>query len=271
MEQHYCPGAKMLRQPSPELFSCPRCGEEVEIWTDELKANCPKCGKTVVREDEGSCLDWCKFGKDCVGEETYSRYITRKTSRLKERLISEVGFEGDDGAEAIRIATDAEELAKREGAELHIVVPAAILLSSQFGETSWVAVENVSHDGKQKNLPRSIRRQESQAHNTVPLDHPRMSSLLQVDRSIDTLLLKQGLQLETIREIETVLRNGLDAQEQSPVNCRVVHDAFLLERLRKKGEKGSDKEIESVSKRTAVSAYFLTETGKERAKERGYF
>ena len=44
-----CPGAKTFIQPKPELIPCSFCGEEVEIWTDEVKATCPKCQGTVMR------------------------------------------------------------------------------------------------------------------------------------------------------------------------------------------------------------------------------
>lgn len=40
-----CPGSKPLRQPAPEIFICSSCGEEVEIWTDEVRRDCSSCGK----------------------------------------------------------------------------------------------------------------------------------------------------------------------------------------------------------------------------------
>lgn len=69
----FCPGSKALREPTPEEMPCPNCGESVEIWTHELKATCPKCGGTVMREVMPSCIDWCKFAKECVGEEVYAK------------------------------------------------------------------------------------------------------------------------------------------------------------------------------------------------------
>ena len=46
-----CPGAKMIRQPKPEMFDCPQCGSEVEIWTDELKGVCPQCKTTLITRE----------------------------------------------------------------------------------------------------------------------------------------------------------------------------------------------------------------------------
>ncbi len=68
-----CPGARTIREPSPEYINCPDCGSEVEIWTDELKATCPGCGNKVFREQQASCIDWCPHAKECVGPEAYER------------------------------------------------------------------------------------------------------------------------------------------------------------------------------------------------------
>ena len=80
-----CPGAQRFRQPSPEMIKCPYCGEEVEIWTDEVTATCPKCGNTVSREAGQSCLDWCKFAKECVGEKIYNKHLKNRKSRVNSQ------------------------------------------------------------------------------------------------------------------------------------------------------------------------------------------
>jgi hypothetical protein len=73
-----CPGAQRVTQPKPEIIKCPHCSKEVEIWTDEAKAVCPNCKKTVTRLKGQSCLDWCKYAKDCVGDKAYNKYIKNK-------------------------------------------------------------------------------------------------------------------------------------------------------------------------------------------------
>jgi len=76
-----CPGSKILKQPRPEIFTCPDCGYEVEIWTDEIRRKCPACGRMVTRFQDMSCVEWCKMAKNCVGEDAYNRYmINRATS-----------------------------------------------------------------------------------------------------------------------------------------------------------------------------------------------
>ena len=62
----------------PEEHPCPQCGGDVEVWTHELKATCPHCGATVFKEKSPSCIDWCQYAKECVGEELYAKLVEGK-------------------------------------------------------------------------------------------------------------------------------------------------------------------------------------------------
>ena len=73
-----CPGADKFRQPQPTVTSCLFCGEEVEIWTDELQSRCPNCKSIVERQIEPNCLDWCRYAKESVGEQVYNKYLKNK-------------------------------------------------------------------------------------------------------------------------------------------------------------------------------------------------
>lgn len=74
--QFTCPGAANLRSPTLEVRTCPQCGEEIEIFSDEMKASCERCG-FVIYNNIISCVRWCRYAKECVGEEMY-RKITGK-------------------------------------------------------------------------------------------------------------------------------------------------------------------------------------------------
>ena len=73
-----CPGSQKFKQPEPQNTICDRCGQEVEIWTDEVEATCPGCGAKATRKTGQCCLDWCKYAKECVGEEKYDTYMKKK-------------------------------------------------------------------------------------------------------------------------------------------------------------------------------------------------
>lgn len=68
-----CPGARTIREATPEYISCPHCGREIEIWSDELVARCPHCHGAVPQKRGASCIDWCAFAADCVGAQKYRR------------------------------------------------------------------------------------------------------------------------------------------------------------------------------------------------------
>ena len=78
MSLFQCPGAVRIKEPIPEFFKCPTCGAEVEIWTHEQSRKCERCGTEVFKEYVPSCIEWCKYAKDCIGEEAYGRYMTGK-------------------------------------------------------------------------------------------------------------------------------------------------------------------------------------------------
>ena len=78
-----CPGSQKFSQPQPEYIKCNFCGQEIEIWTDEVKVVCPGCKKTIIRDSGDTCLDWCKYAKECVGEKAYQNYLENKKMTKK--------------------------------------------------------------------------------------------------------------------------------------------------------------------------------------------
>lgn len=62
-----CPGISQFMRPTPSFLKCPKCGSDVEIWSDEEEAQCPTCGIIVSRGKVQSCLDWCKYADKCRG------------------------------------------------------------------------------------------------------------------------------------------------------------------------------------------------------------
>ena len=65
-----CPGQDS-RKLSVSIHKCPNCGNEVEIFSDELRVKCRKCGEMVYREQTPSCITWCASARQCIGEERW--------------------------------------------------------------------------------------------------------------------------------------------------------------------------------------------------------
>ena len=132
MLSKHCPGSLGFVQPKPELFRCPGCGREVEIWSDKAMGNCPVCSKTVFRPGMQSCLDRYKHAKECVGEKKLTQY-TRMKGLLRKQALS-FAMEGYFGTDARRIrlakrtAGYAEMiLAGDDKADPNVVIAAAFL------------------------------------------------------------------------------------------------------------------------------------------------
>lgn len=81
MFKNSCPGSKEIKQPRPEEIRCRRCGKTLEIWTDETEVKCGNCGEINSRLIGPSCIDWCAFAKECVGEDKYQRLKSGKASK----------------------------------------------------------------------------------------------------------------------------------------------------------------------------------------------
>ena len=80
------------RTPTIEDRICPNCGNPIEIFSTDTEVACDKCG-FVVYNDKLSCVQWCKYAKQCVGEETYEKLmiIARRNQEKAdaERRIAE--------------------------------------------------------------------------------------------------------------------------------------------------------------------------------------
>jgi hypothetical protein len=68
-----CPGAAMLRgTPTIAEKICPVCGREIEIFSIDTHVVCD-CG-FIAYNDAQNCVQWCRYARDCVGEEVYERF-----------------------------------------------------------------------------------------------------------------------------------------------------------------------------------------------------
>lgn len=65
-----CPGQDM-RNLKAALYKCSSCGNEAEMFSDELRTKCKKCGQYVYKEQAPSCIEWCASARQCLGEERW--------------------------------------------------------------------------------------------------------------------------------------------------------------------------------------------------------
>jgi HD superfamily phosphodiesterase len=232
-----CPGSEGVKRPTPENIKCPFCSGEVEIWTDEVEAVCPNCEKTVAREQRQSCLEWCSYAKECVGEGKYNMYMKNRTVSVKDELLKELEeFFGRDTKRidhAKRVLGFSEELLKSEKAGWNIVIPASILhdVGIKIAEDKYGSAAGHYQEAEGPPIARGI-------------------------------LIKVGFKKEDIDEICQIIANHHSPGKVDTLNFKVLYDADWLVNLK---DEVDMKDKERLSK--AIDKIFLTETGKKMARE----
>jgi hypothetical protein len=82
MKPAFCPGSANLRTPIITVKACPQCQRDVEVFSNEVKAEC-RCGFTVYNDIE-SCVQWCKYARECVGDALYEE-LTKGKDQISHR------------------------------------------------------------------------------------------------------------------------------------------------------------------------------------------
>ena len=71
---------------------CPNCGAEIEMFSVDTEMKCEKCGYTVYN-DTLSCVQWCKYARQCMGDEMVERLMAvvrqKKEREAAERMEKE--------------------------------------------------------------------------------------------------------------------------------------------------------------------------------------
>ena len=72
------------RPKTPEIIEkiCPQCGHEIELFTIDTQMPCEHCG-FVAYNDTLSCIQWCKYARKCVGNDTYEKMM--KIAELQKK------------------------------------------------------------------------------------------------------------------------------------------------------------------------------------------
>jgi HD superfamily phosphohydrolase YqeK len=230
-----CPGARAIRQPKPEMFDCPKCGSEVEIWTDELKGVCLNCKTVVMRYQDQSCLEWCKLAKNCVGEKAYTNFMKNRSQTIKDKLLEDVSLLfGDDKKRiehAKKVTVYVQEMAEKEGGDYHILMPAAILhdIGIKVAEEKYGSAAGHLQEKEGPGLARK-------------------------------LLLRLGLGMEYIDEICGIIAHHHTPGVINTKNFKILYDADCIVNMQEEGGTGDKEEL-----RKKIDEIFLTKTGKELA------
>ena len=70
---------------------CPNCGSLIELFSIDTEVACENCG-FVAYNDTLSCVQWCKYARQCVGDEMYEAMMKVAASQ-KTRNARKTGGE----------------------------------------------------------------------------------------------------------------------------------------------------------------------------------
>ncbi len=81
------------RTPTIHEKICPNCGEIIEIFSIDTRVPCEKCG-FVAYNDTLSCVQWCEYAKQCVGEEMYEKMMEILTMQKEQAKLQREAKKG---------------------------------------------------------------------------------------------------------------------------------------------------------------------------------
>ena len=83
------------RTPTIHEKVCPNCGEIIEIFSIDTQVPCEKCG-FVAYNDTLSCVQWCEYAKQCVGEEMYDKMMEILAIQKEQAKLQREGKKVED-------------------------------------------------------------------------------------------------------------------------------------------------------------------------------
>jgi len=213
-----CPGQDSRYWRPEAIFDvkCPNCGEMIEFFKDDTRRRCPACGQEVPNpEMDFGCAAYCPYAEQCLGSLFGETAGDGKLNILKRKMLREIRNllqnDGKKVAEATIFLELCEELGKKEGADLGLVLLAGFA-------TLY--------------LPAGIQSED----------------LLKRFQQVREKLLEIGAEEKTAEDALSLIDNGLSGRlqdEKDLKNYDVIKDASVISSFQAEaeddGEKLSDK------------------------------
>ena len=73
------------KTPTIHEKGCPNCGSIIELFSIDTQMPCENCG-FVAYNDTLSCVQWCKYARQCVGDEMYERMMEIAAQQKKDKV-----------------------------------------------------------------------------------------------------------------------------------------------------------------------------------------
>jgi len=121
-----CPGQDTQFWKPNDVYNveCPKCGNSVEFFKDDIRRRCQKCGHMFINPKLNlGCARWCQFADQCVGAIGKEEFKEIITLAMKEHL----GGDTERIEKALKVGRFAEDILEKEEGNPKVVIAAAIL------------------------------------------------------------------------------------------------------------------------------------------------
>lgn len=236
-----CPGQDTQYWKPGAIYEarCPECGEEVEFFKDDPSRKCPNCGHRFLNPAlDFGCAAYCQYAEQCLGN-LPPELIAQKQELFKDRVAIEMkkyfGRDFKRIGHAMKVARYAEQIGKKEGANMAVVLISAYLHDIGIKEAERKYQSNDAKYQEKEGPP--------------------------VAREI---LKKLGADESLIEEVLDIIGHHHHPAEDETLNFKCVYDADAIVNLE---EKQNEKLSNPETLERVIDKIFLTKTGKELAKE----
>jgi Zn ribbon nucleic-acid-binding protein len=227
-----CPGQDTQFWGPDDIYSveCPKCGNSVEFFKDDIRRRCEKCGHMFLNPKLNlGCARWCQYADQCVGDMDREEFKEIIIASMKEFY----GHEQEKIDRALEALGFAEQILEQEYGHPKVVVAAAALYG--IGEQEREGKAQSSEVPDKENFP-----------------------------LIRSILESSGAKEEVLEEVCRMLESHGHPGKIDTLNSRIVHDAYELVRLKNEsGAKGREE------MRKGKRGRFLTATAKKIAESIG--
>jgi len=200
-----CPGQDMQFWGPDAIYSaeCPRCGNPVEFFKDDIHRRCPECGHMFLNPKLNlGCARWCQFADQCVGAMDKEDFKELIVAGMKKHY-------GDDQEkidQALEVLGCAEEIMEQqEDVNPKVVIAAAALYGIGIDERGRTVKRGPAHD--EVNFP-----------------------------TVRDILESSGARDKIIEEVCRILEDSGHPERANTSEGRMVHDAFQLARCKGESE-----------------------------------
>jgi exosome complex RNA-binding protein Csl4 len=212
-----CPGQDTQFWGPDAIYSveCPKCGNPVEFFKDDIRRKCPKCGHMFFNPKLNlGCARWCQFADQCIGSIDKEEFKELILAGMKEHY----GDEQDKIDQALGVLGRAEEIMEQqEDVNPKVVIAAAALY-----------VIGIDERGK------TVKRGPAQEEVNFP--------------TVRDILETSGARDKIIEEVCRILENHGHPKRETTSEGKIVYEAFqLANRARESEPMGSAVELKNYS------------------------